>query len=60
CTHRGCSLSEGTIEGTVVTCPCHAGSFDMTTGKIVAPPPKKDAPVFEVRMQGSDVLLKKR
>ena len=32
CTHRGCSLSEGTLGGTVVTCPCHGGQFDVTTG----------------------------
>ena len=60
CTHRGCSLSEGTIEGSVVTCPCHAGRFDVKTGNAVAPPPKKDAPTFEVRTQGSDVLVKER
>jgi len=60
CTHRGCSLSEGELEGTVVVCPCHAGRFDVTTGKAIAPPPKKDATSFEVRLQGTDVLVKKR
>jgi len=60
CTHRGCSLSEGTIEGNVVTCPCHAGRFDITTGRVIGPPPKRDEPIFEVRMQDSDVLVKKR
>jgi len=60
CTHRGCSLSDGTIEDSVVTCPCHAGRFDLTTGKVIAPPPRVDAVSFEVRLQGSDVLLKKR
>lgn len=60
CTHRGCSLSEGTIEGTAVVCPCHAGRFDLATGKVIAPPPKTDASSFEVRLQGSAVLVKKR
>jgi len=60
CTHRGCSLSEGTIEGNVVTCPCHGGRFDITTGKVIGPPPKRDEPIFEVRMQGSNVLVKKK
>ena len=60
CTHRGCSLSEGELEGTVVVCPCHAGRFDITTGKAIAPPPKKDTTSFEVRLQGTDVLVKKR
>lgn len=59
CTHRGCSLSKGTIEGQVVVCPCHGGRFDIKTGKVIAPPPKKDAVSFEVRLEGSDVVLKK-
>jgi nitrite reductase/ring-hydroxylating ferredoxin subunit len=60
CTHRGCSLSEGTIEGTTVICPCHEGRFDITTGKVIASPPKRDEPSYEVQLQGSDVLVKKR
>jgi nitrite reductase/ring-hydroxylating ferredoxin subunit len=60
CTHRGCSLSEGTIEGNVVTCPCHGGRFNITTGKVIGAPPKRDESSFEVRMQDSDVLVKKR
>jgi len=60
CTHRGCSLSEGTLEGTTIICPCHAGNFDVTTGKVIASPPKRDEPSYEVQLQGSDVLVKKR
>jgi len=60
CTHRQCSLSEGTIDGTTVICPCHEGRFDLTTGKVIASPPKRDEPSYEVKLQGSDVLLKKR
>jgi nitrite reductase/ring-hydroxylating ferredoxin subunit len=57
CTHRHCSLSEGTIEGNIVICPCHEGRFDLTTGKVIASPPKSDEPVYEVKLQGSDVML---
>jgi len=60
CTHRGCSLSEGTLEGTTVICPCHEGHFDITTGKVIASPPKRDEPSYEVQLQGSDVLVRKR
>jgi len=59
CTHRGCSLSDGTIEGEAVTCPCHSGRFHLTTGKVIAPPPRVNAVSFEVRLEGSDVLLKR-
>lgn len=60
CTHRGGPLHEGEIKGTVVICPWHGGQFDLKTGKAVAPPPMKDEGSFEVKVQGSDVLLKKK
>lgn len=59
CTHRGAPLDEGEIEGTVVVCPWHSGRFDITTGRALKPPPTKDEACFEVRMQGTDVLVKK-
>ncbi len=60
CTHRGGPLQEGEIEGTVVICPWHGGRFDLKTGKVVAPPPINAETSFEVRVQGSEVLLKKK
>jgi nitrite reductase/ring-hydroxylating ferredoxin subunit len=38
CTHGFASLSEGTLEGHVVTCPWHGGAFDVRTGQPVAAP----------------------
>jgi nitrite reductase/ring-hydroxylating ferredoxin subunit len=60
CTHRGGPLDEGELEGNIVTCPWHGGQFDMTTGKVLGPPPLKDESAFDVRVEGSDVLLKKK
>jgi nitrite reductase/ring-hydroxylating ferredoxin subunit len=60
CTHRGGPLHEGQIDGTVVICPWHGGQFDLTTGKVVSPPPMRDETSFEVKVQDSEVLLKKR
>jgi len=37
CTHQGCSLAEGDLEGTVVTCPCHGSRFNVTTGDVLRP-----------------------
>ena len=34
CTHRGGPLSEGSVEGTVVTCPWHGARFDVTSGEV--------------------------
>jgi nitrite reductase/ring-hydroxylating ferredoxin subunit len=60
CTHRGAQLHEGEREGTTVVCPFHGGQFDITTGKVVSPPPMRDELSFEVRIVRSDVILKKR
>lgn len=60
CTHRGAPLDEGELDGTIVVCPWHGGQFDITTGKVVSPPPMKDQIPFDVRIQDYDVLLKKK
>jgi nitrite reductase/ring-hydroxylating ferredoxin subunit len=38
CSHFGGDLSEGVLEGNVVTCPNHRAKFDVTTGKVVSLP----------------------
>jgi nitrite reductase/ring-hydroxylating ferredoxin subunit len=38
CTHLQCSLAQGDLDGTVVTCPCHRSQFDVTTGAVVRGP----------------------
>ena len=49
CPHRQCSLAEGTLAGTVVTCPCHGSQFDVTTGERLRGPAVRAIPVFAVR-----------
>ena len=60
CTHRGGPLNEGALEGRVVTCPWHGGQFDVTTGKVVGPPPQMDERRFSVKVQGNDVMIKQK
>lgn len=35
CPHMGGRLSQGKLEGTVVTCPRHGSQFDLKDGKVV-------------------------
>lgn len=35
CPHLGGKLSQGKLEGTVVTCPRHGSQFDLTDGRAV-------------------------
>jgi len=34
CPHLGGRLANGTLEGTVVTCPRHGSKFDVTSGSV--------------------------
>ena len=48
CTHMGCSLARGDLDGTVVTCPCHGSQFDVTSGAVLRGPaerPVRSVPV---------------
>jgi nitrite reductase/ring-hydroxylating ferredoxin subunit len=38
CTHRGCSLAKGKLDGTTLTCACHGSQFDVTTGAVLRGP----------------------
>ncbi len=38
CPHRKASLSQGTLEGSVVTCPWHGWQFDAATGRGITNP----------------------
>ena len=53
CTHRGCSLSKGRLEGDVVTCPCHGSRFNVKTGAIVRGPAGSRSRRFPFRLRGT-------
>jgi 3-phenylpropionate/trans-cinnamate dioxygenase ferredoxin subunit len=57
CTHMTCRLSEGSLKGGAVTCPCHFSVFDVKTGKVLGGPAGKPEPVFSVKVEGDQVLV---
>jgi nitrite reductase (NADH) small subunit len=57
CPHRGGPLGQGMIEGGKLICPWHAWAFDLKTGEAVHTPLAK-VPVYEVKVEGEDVLAK--
>jgi nitrite reductase/ring-hydroxylating ferredoxin subunit len=57
CTHSGCSLASGALEGTRVTCPCHGSQFDVTSGAVLRGPATRPTRSRLVRVEGNDVLL---
>jgi nitrite reductase/ring-hydroxylating ferredoxin subunit len=57
CSHAYAQLSEGTIEGYVITCPRHGGQFDVRTGKAVRVPAVSPIATYPVRLEGDDVYV---
>jgi len=50
CSHRGCLLSSGEVDGESITCPCHGSRFDLRDGSIERGPATAPQPVFEARV----------
>ena len=58
CTHAGASLSEGTLEGAILTCGWHGAKFDCKAGKLHAFPAKiKDLNSYKVVVESENVFL---
>ncbi|HZQ33488.1 MAG TPA: non-heme iron oxygenase ferredoxin subunit [Mycobacterium sp.] len=49
CSHRGCMLSDGKLEGDVITCSCHGSKFDVRDGTLLHGPATVGQPAFDVR-----------
>jgi nitrite reductase/ring-hydroxylating ferredoxin subunit/uncharacterized membrane protein len=49
CSHRGCSLSEGEVEGEEVVCACHGSRFSLRDGAVRGGPATSAQPAFQVR-----------
>ena len=59
CGHKNAPLSRGRLVGCLIECPLHFAQFDMRTGKLVDGPVSADIPVYEVRIEGDTVLLRR-
>ena len=58
CTHSGSSLSEGKLEGCIITCGWHAAEFDCTSGKLVKFPMKiRDLTSYKVVIESENIFL---
>ena len=51
CTHLQCSLAQGELEGTVVTCACHGSQFDVTSGVVLRGPAQEPVRSYPARVE---------
>lgn len=56
CTHAGCSLAKGDLDGTTVTCACHGSQFDVTTGAVLRGPAQRPVRSRPVQVEGGGLL----
>jgi nitrite reductase/ring-hydroxylating ferredoxin subunit len=57
CTHAQCSLAEGDLDGTTVTCVCHGSEFDVTTGDVLGGPAEEPVQSYEVSTDGAELKI---
>ena len=55
CPHVGGPLSEGTVEGNVVTCPWHRATFDLTNGSTLGGPSPTGVSCYTVRIMDGEI-----
>ncbi len=60
CSHRGCSLASGRLEGDTIECVCHGSIFSLDDGAIERGPATAPQPAFEVREQGGQLEVRLR
>jgi len=58
CTHLGGPLDMGILEGNEVECPLHHSHFDVTSGQVKRGPATRAEPVYEVKAENGNILVK--
>lgn len=57
CPHQGCPLSDGDLQGRVLTCSCHGSRFDVQTGALLGGPAQRPVTSYPVTISGDDVEI---
>ena len=58
CTHVGGPLVQGKLVAHTVECPWHGSQFDVTTGQVLRGPARAPEPVYEVKVEGTSILIR--
>ncbi len=59
CGHKNAPLSRGKLSGYLIECPLHFAQFDVRTGELVNGPVSPDVPVYETRLDGDTVYVRR-
>ena len=56
-TNKFKSVLSGDLNGDEVECPLHGSAFNVITGEALTPPANESAQVFEIQVDGNDILV---
>ena len=59
CPHSFASLSEGALDGEVLTCPRHGSRFNVKTGEVLGPPARTGVQTYETCVVGQEIKVAK-
>jgi nitrite reductase/ring-hydroxylating ferredoxin subunit len=59
CSHRGCSLADGELDGLEVVCACHGSRFDLRDGSVKQGPATAPQPAFEARERDGRIEIRR-
>ncbi|OGY80010.1 MAG: hypothetical protein A3B74_05130 [Candidatus Kerfeldbacteria bacterium RIFCSPHIGHO2_02_FULL_42_14] len=57
CTHEEVSLSEGTLEGPIITCAAHGAQFDVRTGEAQRFPAVEGLRTYPLVVEGEHIYI---
>ncbi|MGE3936280.1 MAG: Rieske 2Fe-2S domain-containing protein [Rhodospirillaceae bacterium] len=57
CTHGHAHLGSGYVDGALIECRMHGGTFDIPTGKAVGAPCTIDLKTYKVKVEGDRILV---
>jgi 3-phenylpropionate/trans-cinnamate dioxygenase ferredoxin subunit len=58
CTHHGCPLRDGVLEGATIECECHGSIFDIRTGGVLRGPATEPIAVHAAEIRDGRVFVK--
>ncbi len=60
CSHEEGPLDQGRLEEYEVECPWHGSLFDIRTGRVILGPASRPEPVYEVKLEGTNILVRRK
>lgn len=58
CSHLGCSLADGKLQGDAIVCICHGSTFALDDGRVINGPATYPQPAAETRVRNGQIEVR--